>query len=230
MKIPKEIYLKQIGKRGKIKIWRVDGKMIREKIDEGFTNFGQHFRYPYIPEYEFWLDRQASDDERRFFISHLLVEWKLMKEGMIYPKAVDIANAVEKAERVKSSSYLKSMEKKGTPPLGEIRKEMIGRANKLNIWLVDGKLVRNHFRIEFVAGGHDLVYDFVPSNEVWIEDDVLKSERPYIILHELYEREKMSKGMTYNRAHRFSSKIEWKSRQENNILLENLKTLGYEDR
>ncbi len=31
------------------------------------ANFGQHYRYPYIPRTQFWIDREAQHDEREFF-------------------------------------------------------------------------------------------------------------------------------------------------------------------
>jgi len=55
-----------------------DGVYIRGHIDEEFTNFGQHYRFPFIPERELWIDAEAKDDERAFFIDHLLVEHDLM--------------------------------------------------------------------------------------------------------------------------------------------------------
>ena len=70
-------------------MWIVDGAYIRGHIDEEFTNFGQHYRYPYIPADELWIDREAEDDERRFFIDHLLVEHRLMAQGMSYGEALE---------------------------------------------------------------------------------------------------------------------------------------------
>jgi hypothetical protein len=31
-------------------------------MDEEFTNFGQHYRYPYIPKNELWIDQEARHD------------------------------------------------------------------------------------------------------------------------------------------------------------------------
>jgi hypothetical protein len=56
-------YIEKIDRHGPIDIWIVDGAYIRGHIDEEFTNFGQHYRYPYIPLHEFWLDREAHADE-----------------------------------------------------------------------------------------------------------------------------------------------------------------------
>jgi hypothetical protein len=43
-------YLKLDDTRGDYQAWIVDGTYIRGHMDEEFTNFGQHYRYPYIPD------------------------------------------------------------------------------------------------------------------------------------------------------------------------------------
>ena len=53
-------YLQKDDTRGDYQVWIVDGAYIRGHIDEEFTNFGQHYRFPYIPENELWLDREAQ--------------------------------------------------------------------------------------------------------------------------------------------------------------------------
>ena len=60
--MPKLPYIKQAGERGDLKIWVVDGAYIRGHIDEEFTNYGQHYRFNYIPEDELWLDHEAAED------------------------------------------------------------------------------------------------------------------------------------------------------------------------
>jgi hypothetical protein len=92
-------YLEKIGERGKFHVWIVDGSYIRTQIDEEFTNFGHHLSFPYIPENEFWLDREAENDERRFFIEHLLIEHRLMSKGRPYDEALVIADQAERKER-----------------------------------------------------------------------------------------------------------------------------------
>lgn len=220
--------IKKVGRRGNISIWIVDGKKIRSELDEEFTNFGQHFRYKYIPKNEFWLDREASPNERIYFIDHLLVENKYMKEGATYEKATTIADAIEMAERYKSKDYVKDLAQTGYPKYKELHKEILKRLdNGITIWIVNGKLVRTFLRVEFVAGGHEYVYDFVPKDEVWIDDDILTSERPFVILHELFERNKMKKGMEYLPAHRLASRLEWRARHDEKVLEKGLKKVEY---
>ena len=92
-------YLKKDETRGDYQVWIVDGAYIRGHIDEEFTNFGQHYRYHYIPKNEFWIDREAKPDEHVFFIDHLLVEHDLMAKGASYDDAITQADLVERKVR-----------------------------------------------------------------------------------------------------------------------------------
>ncbi|MBU4480425.1 hypothetical protein KKG48_03225 [Patescibacteria group bacterium] len=218
-------YIKQIEQRGKIKIWIVNGAVVRRDLDEEFTNFGQHFRHPIIPEYEFWLDKEAVPDEKNFFIDHLLIEWKLMKIGYSYNDACDVAEKKELSERKKTGDAKKIKNKKQLNEKIHIKllKEM---KNKIKIWIVDGRLVRDFLDIEFTEGGHDFVYDYVPKNEIWLDNDITEQEKPFVLLHELNERLKMEKGENYNTAHYASSELEWEARHNKKELTKELEKLG----
>ena len=97
----------------------------------------------------------------------------------------------------------------------------------LSVWIVSGRLVRSVFDIDFTAGGHDYVYEFVPTNEVWIDDDIEEQERGYVLLHELHERNRMSKGMPYSKAHAESSRIEYHCRHHPDELHDALAAEGW---
>jgi hypothetical protein len=228
--VNEDIYLKKLGRRGKIVIWQVDGKKIRSTIDPEFSNYEHCYisSAKIIPEYEFWIDREAVPDERRFYIDHLLTEWQLMKKGVSLHEAERIANNKERSERVKSIDWRKILDKNGHPNVAKFHLRLMQKVKgEISIWLVDGKQIRSVYNVEFTEGGHDLVYDFVPKNEVWIDNDMLAEERPYVILHELYERGLMSQGMSYPDAHRKASRLEWQSRHDDLKLRESLKTVGW---
>jgi hypothetical protein len=72
--------------------------------------------------------------------------------------------------------------------------QKLTQRGEISIWIVDGRLVRSVFDVDFTEGGHDYVYEFVPQNEVWIDNDLEESERPFVLLHELHERNLMAKG------------------------------------
>lgn len=195
-----------------IKVWIVDGEYVRTFMDEEFTNFGQHFRFPFIPENEFWLDKEAADDESTYFVEHLRVEWKLMRNGAAYPEAIVKADLVERELRRKdkASDIQKVIdpETKLIDPERFHLKLIKALDNGLNVWLVDGRLIRTFLHIDFTQGGHEYVYEFVPHNEIWIDNDIQWHEWKFVILHEINEYNLMKKGWNYTRAHENSSALE----------------------
>ncbi len=225
----KPAYIDKIDQRGKFQIWRVDGSYIRGNIDEEFTNFGQHYRYLYIPENELWIDREAEHDERQFFIDHLLVEHRLMAAGLPYDKALPEADRQERKERRRAGDLDRVTHHGKALPDGKQCHERLWKKleNKLSIWIVNGRLVRSIFDIDFTEGGHDYVYEFVPENEVWIDDAIVDLERGYVLLHELHERNRMAKGWIYNKAHAESSRLEYSCRHHPDELHDKLIQEGW---
>jgi hypothetical protein len=226
LKLP---YLEKGDERGNLQVWVVDGSHIRGHIDEEFTNFGQHYRYPYIPLDELWIDREAGHDERQFFIDHLLVEHRLMAEGMPYEKALPKADLEERKERRRAGD-IKDLTHHGQKlPDGKDVHERLWKKleSGVSVWVVNGRLVRSVFDIDFTAGGHDYVYEFVPGNEVWIDDAIVEPERGYVLLHELHERNRMSTGWPYSRAHAESSRLEYRCRHHPDELHDRLTAEGW---
>ena len=222
-------YIKKLDQRGQISIWVVDGSYVRTHIDEEFTNYGQHYRFKFIPKKELWIDQEAHPDEQRFFIDHLLVEHRLMKRGVPYDKALEAADRIERAER-KRAGDIKRMTKGGSLPNPEqVHIRLWKRLEtQVSVWIINGRLVRSVFDIDFTEGGHDYVYEFIPENEVWIDNDLGESERPYVLLHELHERNLMAKGWDYDRAHANASKIEYYCRHHPDELHTALSDEGWE--
>jgi len=222
-------YIKKVGQRGKINIWVVDGTYIRTHLDEEFTNYGQHYVFDCIPKDEFWLDREAQEDEQIFFIDHLLVEHNLMQKGVPYNDALEAADKREMLERKKAGD-IKKLTKGGNlpdPKKGHVRLWKTLESG-VDVWIIDGRLVRSVFDDDFTEGGHDYVYEFVPQNEVWIDNDLEEIERPYVLLHELHERNLMMKGWKYSKAHEESSNIENYYRHHPNELHMALAKEGWE--
>ena len=225
LKLP---YLRKDETRGDIQVWIVDGAYVRGRIDEEFTNFGQHYRYPYIPEKEFWIDDEAEHDERSFFIDHLLTEHELMSKGMAYGDALVRADQVERKERRRAGDVRK-VTKQGPLPDPKTVHERLWKKleNGVSVWIVNGRLVRSAFDIDFTAGGRDHVYVFVPQGEVWIEDAIEEKERGFVLLHELHERNRMAEGMPYSKAHNESSRLEFRCRHHPDELHDSLAAEGW---
>jgi hypothetical protein len=207
-------YIKKIDDRGRLAIWLVDGSWVRTNADEEFNSYGHHYTHPSIPEDELWIDQGAHPDELQFFIDHLLVEHRLMAEGKSYQVAVSAADRKERMERHRAGD-LKRLTHSGKqlPNAEDVHVRLWKKMdNGVSVWIVNGHLVRSGFDIDFTEGGHDHVYEFVPQNEVWIDNDVQEKERPYVLFHELHERNLMIRGWTYEKAHADSSRIEFRYR------------------
>ena len=225
MHAQKKPYLKRDTTIGDLAVFVVDGQYVRNHIDIEFTNFGQHYRFPFIPKNELWLDREQSPGESGYFIEHMLIEHKLMSNGMNYADAVTEASAAEKISRMRTEqkkrgfSEIETMEQR-EKLLGEIQKQLLHTYSspKLKVWVVDGELIRDFFYIDFTQGGHEYVYAFVPQGEVWLDDDLVPVEREYVLLHELHERYLMAQGLSYPDAHESSSKLELERRLDSSLL------------
>lgn len=208
----KKPYIKKFADIPPFTVWIVDGQHIRKNIDEEFTNFGQHFDFKFIPKNEFWIDRAASSGEEKYFIDAMLTMEKMLFAGKTIAEAAAAADRTERRERRKSELFKQVFSEK------KHKKEIIDKIHKkflraysgaIKVWVVDGELVRDLFFLDFTEGGHDKVYSFIPSGEVWIDDDVLPRERKFVLLHELHERWRMSQGWGYNKAHFESSRLEY---------------------
>jgi len=222
-------YLQKDEKRGDIQVWIVDGAYVRGHIDEEFTNFGQHYRYRYIPINEFWIDREAAHDERAFFIDHLLVEHRLMAKGASYGEALTEADRVERRERRRFGD-VDQVTRKGKilPDPNSVHERLWKKLeNRVSVWIVNGRLVRSVFDIDFTAGGHEHVYEFVPEGEVWIDDAIEEKERGFVLLHELHERNRMAAGWPYSKAHAESSRLEFRCRHHPDELHDALAEEGW---
>lgn len=202
-------YLKKLAQRGKASIWLVDGAWLRTNIEQEWDNFGHHYSDSFIPENEIWLDVQAHPDEQEFFIKHCLVERRLRARGVDEEAARQKANEAEIQARKQAGDLKKFRGDGKLANPDEMHVTLLKKlTNDVSVWIVDGRYVRSVFDVEFTAGGHDHVYEFIPRNQVWIDDDITDVERPYVLLHELHERNIMEQGMDYDHAHDESSKLE----------------------
>jgi hypothetical protein len=78
----------------------------------------------------------------------------------------------------------------------------------LRVMVVSGQAVRDRCSVDFSLAGHDKVYDFIPSNEVWVEEGLSPHDKKVILVHELWERHLMAGGMAYEEAHERANRIE----------------------
>lgn len=219
-------YLRKLEAVGEFEVWEVDGMYVRNNINREFTNFGQHFRFPFIPKHQFWIDKENSSNETSYYVNHMIIEWNLMNQGTDYDTAITKADQQEQRER-KKSALMEKVRKEMSSTNKKVPKEIyvhrLTDSESPQIWIVSGELVRDMFFIDFTEGGHHFVYDFVPYDEVWLDNDLVAKEREFVLLHELHERYLMFKGWTYNHAHNSSSYIEYQCRRKPSLLSQSLK-------
>jgi len=207
----KNIYVKQVNNVGDCAVWLVDGALIRKEINENFVKCADNNQFDFIPKNEFWIGEDLDQKEYRYFIDHFIYEKGLLDSGENYAKADKKADEFERNERQNSTEVLQIYESKHFKKdlLEKIKINVIEKySDKIKIWLVDGNLVRSFFLLDYCEGGHDLVYPFIPKNEIWTEEALSPEERRFIILHELHERYLMSRGKSYKNAHIGATEVE----------------------
>lgn len=184
-----------------MRIAYVDGYKIRQTLDTDFnvihlsgddaTQYSPKF---YIPEDQVWIDHRFRTETE--YLLEVELDWFGKKNGS-YQEIRKLAQ-----ERVR---------KLGPPPKYVVRSS---RKEDIRIRYVDGAVVRRYLDPEFVCGGHDLVYEYVPKNEIWIDSHMDKRDFKHVLLHETTERKLMSQGMDYDPAHEFATATERLSRRE----------------
>ena len=178
-----------------MRVQYVDGYKIRQELDVDFNII--HFRHTnpaffiskwYIPVGEIWLDYKFRAEEE-FLVK---METTPMQD-------------------FSRSAYVKKFISRGKP------KKLVNHEEKqpdgLTVQRVVGAQVRRYIDPQFVIGGHDLVYDYVPRRTVWIEQTLDKRDWPHILKHEAYERSLMEQGKPYDIAHDYACAAERESRR-----------------
>ncbi|MDD5551321.1 MAG: hypothetical protein PHS34_08680, partial [Candidatus Omnitrophica bacterium] len=94
-------------------------------------------------------------------------------------------------------------------------KQFLREQDGSKIYLVNGEAVRKD-HIEFTMGGHGYVYDWIPIDEIWIDEVLNPEDREYTINdHEIPEVRKMrDEGWSYEKAHEYANEIEKKARNK----------------
>lgn len=92
MDVPKELIWEAPHDR---KVYRVDGRYVREHYWLDFVMGGHHARYVFIPKKEIWIDDGLRKDEEAFVIVHEYVESELMDDGWPYEDAHFQASVAE---------------------------------------------------------------------------------------------------------------------------------------
>jgi len=189
---------------GNKKIILVDGFKIRNTLDDDFgvfhqreteiSNFAPKF---YIQGDEVWVDNRFKDE-----CDYLLKVYNFIKptRGQTYEQMRELAKEKFCA--------------KGSVPEFVNRSEDV---DGINVKYVNGAIVRRHIDPEFIFGGHEFVYSYIPENEIWLDEKMDPREIPYILLHEKIERELMKNGKSYDVAHEYATVADKEMRRRDGV-------------
>ena len=201
-------YIKKLSKPYKgLIVCIVDGGFVRDNLSDDFTNAGHHYSFKFIPKNEIWVDQTVETKEIPVLVKEMYSEYSDMSKGKSYDAAYEKGwKQAEKQRKRMPNDKLLKIEK-----LAEIR--------GVKVFLVDGFEVRKTFNQDFVEGGHGRVYDYIPKNEIWLEQDNDKQDMMYIFLHEITEYNLMgNKHYSYAKAHTLANKNEEKARHNKDSL------------
>jgi len=79
----------------RVKVWIVDGELVRDVFDIDFTEGGHDKVYAFVPPNEVWIDDDVMPREREFILLHEMHERHLMSLGWTYAKAHPDSSRIE---------------------------------------------------------------------------------------------------------------------------------------
>ena len=83
-------------------------------------------------------------------------------------------------------------------------------ADNIKVYLIDAEHIRTNIDIDYTMGGHGYIYpNYIPEDEVWIDDRMNELDINATTVHELDERKHMkTMDWNYSKAHDHASKKE----------------------
>jgi DNA-binding MarR family transcriptional regulator len=201
---------------GPVAVWLMDGNLVRLS-DIDFTNFGQAPWYAEVPPDEMWVDDVNGEvpGELNFYLANMVAQRLALHAGQEQEAARKAGLAADLKLR-RQVDGLPDQPLKVDELAARVELETLGQdKNGITIKWVNGRLVRGlSGNPDWVEGGHDLVYDFVPHNTIWIDDQTCADEVDPVENHESDERQDMAVGVPYEEAHRKANEKELKARQQ----------------
>ncbi len=87
----------------------------------------------------------------------------------------------------------------------------------IKVAIVNGEIVRSCIDVQFMNGGHGLVYSYIPEDEIWVEKMISKRDQIHNFHHEVVEYWLMLDGMSYDKAHEIALEYERNERTSDGL-------------
>lgn len=98
--VPAAIYLEEytvlLDPQGQVRVWVVDGNLVRSYYKTDYTEGGHGYVYHWVPRPEIWIEDGVDRRELPFIVCHEYLERRLMRDqGIDYDTAHNICSRVE---------------------------------------------------------------------------------------------------------------------------------------
>jgi hypothetical protein len=105
--------------------------------------------------------------------------------------------------------------------------EKVDTRQEIDIWVVDGALIRKELDAEFTNFGHHFSFSYIPSNEFWLDVETNLDEREFFIIHLFAEWKMQKKGASHREARFLANQKEAAARRKGGDLLNVLGKKSY---
>ena len=183
--------------------WRGPENCMADFLDFGVhDNLREHGGFKQVPKNEVWVAEELKPKERALITKVAVHRWRLLLRGVKSAEAFRLNEEYNKGLRVEMYGNLENKEP---------RLERLFKTDAMQVWLVNGEIVRGRYNQRFIQGGHHLVYDFIPDNEIWVDDTLDPDEYKPVMVHEATEHRLMvEEGAEYAEAHGAATIAEYK--------------------
>jgi hypothetical protein len=205
-------------------VYSVNGLAVRNlaQPDEEFGNFATIEEFPsLIPKGEIWISEKLAAREGVFFIANALTQASREAAGATgnaYDEGLEVERLLR--EKLNGTSFRDGKPHKEVPDKIYLESYLTLPDPKgpVQVWIVDGNLVRSYYKTDYTEGGHGYVYPWVPKPEIWIEDGVDRREVQFILCHEYLERRLMrDEQLDYDTVHNICARVEFNVRKGNGL-------------
>jgi hypothetical protein len=105
----------------------------------------------------------------------------------------------------------------------------VGIFSGFNVWIVNGKYVRENLDKEFTNFGQFHDFKFIPKNELWLDREHNANEQKFFIHNMLAEHRMIKEGTDPSKARKLAGRLEKRERAKLKIIKKALKKTQHKD-